>query len=155
MNRRSFITRSLPTTLFLASNLSTYMNANDFHETLLLGDLLFYKTSDKNRHVGIYIGEGKFFHAGNSTGVTKSRVKSWYWRNKLFHIRRPPTTFTKEDLESHYHAHKGKPWAWGKEGPDQFDCSGLVWKVFTDLGRKEVPRSTELLLKYGQEVLLT
>lgn len=112
MNRRSFITRCLPAALFLASNLPTKVNAGDLKQTLLPGDLLFYKTSEKNRHVGIYLGDGEFFHVGRSTGVTKTRVESWYWRTKLFHIRRPPATFTKDLLEPHYHVHQGKPWAW-------------------------------------------
>lgn len=43
------------------------------------GDLVFFKISQQEHHVGIYIGEGKFIHASSSTGVTVSRLDNQYW----------------------------------------------------------------------------
>ena len=49
------------------------------------GDLLFYKTSNKPSHVGIYIGDGKFVHAPSSGNkVEISNMESKYWRNRLY-----------------------------------------------------------------------
>jgi cell wall-associated NlpC family hydrolase len=49
------------------------------------GDLLFYKTSNKPSHVGIYIGNGKFIHAPSSgKKVQIGNMESKYWRNRLY-----------------------------------------------------------------------
>lgn len=46
---------------------------------LNVGDLVFFKTGYKKRHVGIYIGDGQFIHASTSKGVMKSQLSSPYW----------------------------------------------------------------------------
>ncbi|HHQ6632649.1 TPA: NlpC/P60 family protein [Serratia fonticola] len=43
------------------------------------GDLVFFKTSSRQRHVGVYIGEGEFVHASTSMGVTVSNLDNQYW----------------------------------------------------------------------------
>lgn len=40
----------------------------------------------------------------------------------------------------------GKPYLWGAEGPDRFDCSGLVWYSYTHCGYQGMPRTTYTLL---------
>lgn len=45
----------------------------------------------------------------------------------------------------------GKPYQWGATGPDRFDCSGLVWHVFGQLGVK-VPRVSRDQARAGDEV---
>lgn len=55
---------------------------------LKIGDLVFFKTSFKVRHVGIYIGEGKFLHASTSKGVTISYLDNVYWASKYWTARR-------------------------------------------------------------------
>lgn len=52
------------------------------------GDLVFFKTGRKVRHVGIYIEDGKFFHASTSKGVTISRLDGYYWRDRYWQARR-------------------------------------------------------------------
>ena len=52
------------------------------------GDLVFFKTSVKVRHVGIYIENGKFIHASTKEGVTISRLSDYYWKDKYSHSRR-------------------------------------------------------------------
>ncbi|MCK5727423.1 MAG: C40 family peptidase [Thiotrichaceae bacterium] len=50
-------------------------------QKLRQGDLIFFKTSIKNDHVGVYIGNAQFIHA--STGqkkVRKSNLHNNYWR---------------------------------------------------------------------------
>ncbi len=55
---------------------------------LRAGDLVFFKTSYKVRHVGIYIEDGKFFHASTSKGVMISNLNDYYWKDKYWHSRR-------------------------------------------------------------------
>ncbi len=55
---------------------------------LEVGDLVFFKTSWKVRHVGIYIGNGEFFHASTSRGVMISRLDNVYWQDKYWQARR-------------------------------------------------------------------
>lgn len=55
---------------------------------LRAGDLVLFKTSFKVRHVGIYIEDGKFFHASTSKGVMISNLNDYYWKDKYWHARR-------------------------------------------------------------------
>lgn len=51
---------------------------------LLPGDLIFFKTSAKSNHVGIFIGDRKFIHA--STGSKRVKVDQMdkqYWRQRF------------------------------------------------------------------------
>src|SRR5699024_7906684 len=43
-------------------------------DDLNAGDLVFFRTSGGNRHVGIYIGDDRFMHASSSVGVTISNL---------------------------------------------------------------------------------
>lgn len=55
---------------------------------LRTGDLVFFKTSRKVRHVGIYIEDNKFLHASTKHGVMISKLTDYYWRDKYWHARR-------------------------------------------------------------------
>lgn len=52
------------------------------------GDLVFFKTSPRQRHVGVYIGEGEFIHASTSMGVTVSSLDNQYWGERYELARR-------------------------------------------------------------------
>jgi|TARA_B110000116_G_scaffold248305_1_gene241248 cell wall-associated NlpC family hydrolase len=52
------------------------------------GDLVFFKTAEKQRHAGIYIGQQQFIHASSSNGVTLSSLKNPYWRQHYWMGRR-------------------------------------------------------------------
>lgn len=43
------------------------------------GDLVFFKTTPGDRHVGVYIGEDQFIHASKIEGVTISSLDNQYW----------------------------------------------------------------------------
>lgn len=46
---------------------------------LIAGDLVFFKMSERQQHVGIYIGYNEFIHASTSSGVIISSLKNRYW----------------------------------------------------------------------------
>ena len=46
----------------------------------------------------------------------------------------------------------GKPYVWGANGPDSFDCSGLVRYVYKNTLGKDIPRVSEDQSKVGQAV---
>lgn len=52
---------------------------------LRAGDLVFFR---KNKHVGVYIGNGKFVHSGSSTGVTVASLSDRYWARTYTQSRR-------------------------------------------------------------------
>lgn len=55
---------------------------------LLPGDLIFFNTGWRTRHVGVYLGNNEFVHASTSVGVTRSRVNSEYWQDLFWQARR-------------------------------------------------------------------
>lgn len=54
------------------------------------GDLVFFKNTYKKgiSHMGIYLGNGKFLHAGTSQGVTIGNVNDSYWGPKFAGYKR-------------------------------------------------------------------
>jgi len=55
---------------------------------LQAGDLVFFKTGEKLRHVGIYIEDEKFLHVSTKKGVMISRLGDYYWRDRYQYARR-------------------------------------------------------------------
>ena len=58
------------------------------YKQLRAGDLVFFKTGGKQKHVGIYIEDGKFLHASTRSGVLISRLSDDYWKNNYWQSRR-------------------------------------------------------------------
>ncbi|WP_137673910.1 C40 family peptidase [Agarivorans sp. Toyoura001] len=52
------------------------------------GDLVFFKTSHKVRHVGVIYDQQHFLHASTSKGVIFSRLDNVYWSPKIITIKR-------------------------------------------------------------------
>ncbi len=74
---------SLPRTTDLQSKIGLQIDKNQ----LEMGDLIFFKTSYNDRHVGIYIQNGMFMHASTKEGVTISSLNNdyfikHYWKSK-------------------------------------------------------------------------
>lgn len=55
---------------------------------LRAGDLVFFRTGRRGRHVGIYIEDGQFLHASVSRGVTISHLSDHYWKSRYWRARR-------------------------------------------------------------------
>ena len=54
-------------------------------KTLQIGDLVFF---NRNTHVGIYVGNGKFVHASTRKGVTIAELNNVYFKNRYTQSRR-------------------------------------------------------------------
>ena len=81
---RDRLDRKIPRTTALLSRLGNKVNRNK----LRAGDLVFFKTGIKIRHVGIYVEKGRFLHASTSKGVIISRLDNVYWKKHFWHARR-------------------------------------------------------------------
>ena len=55
---------------------------------LKAGDMVFFKTGFKVRHVGMYIDKGNFLHVSSSKGVMISNMENPYWRSAYWKSRR-------------------------------------------------------------------
>ena len=52
------------------------------------GDLVFFRTADQQKHVGIYLEDRTFVHASSSQGVTLSPLRYDYWQTHYWTARR-------------------------------------------------------------------
>lgn len=53
------------------------------------GDLVFFNTDGKGiSHVGIYVGDGKFAHSANGSGVTITNLSDSYYKKRYVSARR-------------------------------------------------------------------
>lgn len=55
---------------------------------LRAGDLVFFKTGRIDRHVGIYLEDGRFLHASTSQGVIISGLDESYWKSAYWKAKR-------------------------------------------------------------------
>lgn len=71
-----------------STELQAQKGKNVSKESLKFGDLVFFKTGRRLRHVGIYINKGKFIHASSSRGVMQSSLHSTYWSRNYWKAKR-------------------------------------------------------------------
>ena len=77
-----------------------------------------------------------------NTAVKKTKTKSVQASSKAASV----VALAKEQV--------GKPYVWGAEGPDTFDCSGLVQYIYQHAAGVSIPRTTYDQVKVGQTVPL-
>ena len=138
--------------LFLQPRITLAVHSTVPLDDIQPGDLLFFWISEKGRHVGVYLEDGVFFHASTSEGVTLSNLDDDYWRYRLISVRRVNHAFTLQELKQSFAKYDHAPYSFGSTGPDRFDCSGLVWRVFGEHG-VDVPRTTKTQLRTGKLVI--
>jgi len=83
---RGFADRHLPRTTRQQAELGRAVSWSELEP----GDLVFFKTGFKQRHAGIYLGNGEFMHASTSRGVILSRLDNPYWADAWWMARRLP-----------------------------------------------------------------
>jgi len=76
--------KNIPRSTELMANSGNSVKRNSIRP----GDVVFFKTGWKQRHVGIYVGKGEFIHASSSRGVMKSRLSNPYWSDAYWMSRR-------------------------------------------------------------------
>ena len=57
-------------------------------DQLRAGDMVFFKTGFKSRHVGMYIDKGNFLHVSSSKGVMISNLENPYWSSAYWKAKR-------------------------------------------------------------------
>ncbi len=57
-------------------------------KAVMPGDLIFFKTGIRQRHVGIYVEDDLFLHASLSSGVTLSSLRDPYWKRSYWRSNR-------------------------------------------------------------------
>ena len=57
-------------------------------KAVMPGDLVFFKTGIRQRHVGIYVENDLFLHASLSNGVTLSSLRDPYWKRSFWRSNR-------------------------------------------------------------------
>ena len=81
---RSQLGVNIPRTTKLQSSTGKQITKNK----LKPGDLVFFKTATKVRHVGIYLENNNFLHASTSKGVMISKLNNIYWKSKYWKAHR-------------------------------------------------------------------
>jgi probable lipoprotein NlpC len=74
-----------------SSELQAELGIDIDKDELRAGDLVFFKTGKKLKHVGVYLEEGKFLHASTRLGVIISGLDESYWKSAYWKAKRLET----------------------------------------------------------------
>ncbi len=72
-----------------------------------------------------------------------------------YSIHKPPVRYQKPNrkaLAVLLDKQLGKPYVWAEEGPDAFDCSGLVYYCYASMNMQGIPRVARKQAKVGEQV---
>ena len=84
LSYKNSLNKKIPRTTELLSQSGKLINSAQIKP----GDLVFFKTGFKVRHVGIYIKDNQFVHASSSRGVMISKLNNPYWLDAFWMARR-------------------------------------------------------------------
>lgn len=84
MTYREALGYELPRTAALQSRLGISVAKSQLRP----GDLVFFRTRVVAKHVGIYLGDGKFMHVSSKRGVMISGLDDYYWKDRFSDARR-------------------------------------------------------------------
>ncbi len=76
--------KTLPRTVNNQAKMGMEISRN----TLKSGDLVFFKTGIRQKHVGIYLEKGSFMHVSLSKGLMVSKLNDAYWSGRYWKAKR-------------------------------------------------------------------
>ncbi|MEG1311347.1 MAG: NlpC/P60 family protein, partial [Romboutsia sp.] len=103
--------------------------------------------SSKNGWYKIKLSNGSIGWA-SSDYITKGSISNDNSSNN-------PSVNKREAIANLAKAQIGKPYVWGAEGPDSFDCSGLVYYVYKNAASITLPRTSIDQSKVGTTVSMS
>lgn len=129
----------LPKTMTAQSRVGEFVSKSNLRP----GDLVFFRspTNSSVSHVGIYVGSGKFVASAPQTnGVVIRSLSTSYYSDNYLGARRVTATTKGEQIVETAEKYLGTPYRFGATGPNSFDCSGLVQRVYAENGIR-LPRT--------------
>jgi predicted small lipoprotein YifL len=80
-----------------------------------------------------------------------AQKKPYHYPN--YEIIKPEKTCTphRKNIQKLLDSYLGKPYVWAEEGPNAFDCSGLTYNIYGQMGM-EIPRTASEQAKMGKKV---
>lgn len=95
------------------------------------------------------IGWGSSDYIAETTETSNNNSSN---NNNNNETQQPPSSVDKGAVVNIAYGLMGKPYKWGAEGPDSFDCSGFTQYVYKQAGGKNVPRVSRDQARYGTAV---
>ena len=86
------------------------------------------------------------------TGCSQRIVKQPY-KYPNYSIIKPEVTCKpkRKNIQELLLSYLGKPYVWAEEGPDAFDCSGLTYNIYGQMGI-DIPRTASEQAKMGKRI---
>jgi cell wall-associated NlpC family hydrolase len=81
---REAVGAELPRTTVAQSRVGVAVERKDLH----VGDLVLFRPKSYPRHVGVYVGDGRFIHVSSQRGVISSAMNDGYWSRNYWTARR-------------------------------------------------------------------
>jgi len=85
---REAVGSELPRTTVGQSRVGVAVSRGD----LAVGDLVLFRPKSYPRHVGVYVGDGRFIHVSSKRGLTTSSMNDPFWSSHYWTARRLPET---------------------------------------------------------------
>jgi len=87
------------------------------------------------------------------SGCTQQVIKKQPYHYPNYSIIKPKVTCKakRQNIKKLLTKHLNKPYVWAEEGPDAFDCSGLTYNIYGEMGIK-IPRITTEQAKMGKRI---